>query len=126
MSRSRTLSFTVKKKTGDAFDAILNAPAKMMSDAVQSNDGWWKFMTPRGQARLKFNENKKLGILDYMYIDEESKWNVPMRVVPSGDESEIIITLVKPDTITDEQFNQRMNEIGQAFANLKSLIETPM
>jgi len=126
MSRSRTLSFTVNKKTGDAFDAILTAPAKMMSDAVKSGDGWWKFTTPRGTARLKFNENKQLGILDYMYIDDESKWDVPMRVIPSGDESEIIITLIKPENITDEQFNQRMNEISQAFSNLKALIEKPL
>lgn len=125
MSRSRTLSFTVNKKTGDTFDAILAAPPKMMSDAVKSVDGWWKFSTPRGAAKLKFNENKQLGILDHTYIDDESKWNVPMRVVPSGDESEIIITLIKPDNITDEQFNQRMNEIGSVFSNLKALIENP-
>lgn len=125
MSRSRTLSFTVNKRTGDAFDAILTAPPKMMSDAVKSVDGWWEFSTPRGAARLKFNENKQLGILDHTYIDDESKWNVPMRVVPSGDESEIIITLIKPDNITDEQFNQRMNEIGSVFSNLKALIENP-
>lgn len=125
MTRSRTLSFTVKRQTGEAFDAILNAPAQMMPDAEKTPDGWWKFTGPRGPAKLKFNENKPLGILDHMYVDQESKWNVPMRVVSSGDESEIIITLIKPDEITDEQFNERMNEIGQVFENLKALIEKP-
>ena len=33
MVRSRTISVTVEKKTGDAFDAILNIPPKMMPDA---------------------------------------------------------------------------------------------
>ena len=125
MTRSRTLSFTVQRKTGDAFDAILNAPAKMMSDAVKSNDGWWSFNTPKGKARLKFNENKQFGILDPTYIDDESKWNMPMRVIPNGEESEIVITLIKPDNVSDEQFNQRMTEIGDAFATLKELIEKP-
>lgn len=125
MTRSRTLTFTVRKKTGDAFDAILNAPPKMMSDAKKSPDGWWSFMTPRGLAKLKFNENKSLGILDHMYIDDESKWNVPMRVISSGDESEVIITLVKPNEITDKQFNERMDEIGRVFETLKELIEKP-
>lgn len=123
VTRSRTLSFTVKRKTGDAFDAILSAPPKMMSDAIKSNDGWWQFSTPRGKAKLKFNENKKFGILDHTYIDDESKWDVPMRVIPSGDESEIVITLIKPDNISDVQFNERMNEIGQVFSTLKDLIE---
>ena len=115
----------MKKKTGEAFDAILNAPPKMMTDAKKSQDGWWSFMTNRGPAKLKFNENKPLGILDHMYIDDESKWNVPMRVVSSGDESEVIITLVKPDEITDKQFNERMGEIGRVFETLRELIEKP-
>jgi len=125
VTRSRTLTFTVHKKTGDVFDSILSAPSKIMLDATKSEDGWWSFTTPKGTAKLKFNENKLLGILDHLYIDEESKWDVPMRVVPSGDESEVIITLVKPKEITNEQFNERMDEVGKVFQNLKELIEKP-
>ena len=123
MTRSRTISILVNKKIGDTFDAILNCPPKMMSDAKMSSDGWWSFSTPRGNARLKFNENKSLGILNHIFIDQESKWNIPMRVVSSGDESEVIITLIKPNELTDEQFNERMFEIEQVFLNLKKIIE---
>lgn len=123
MTRSRTISMLVNQKTGDTFDAILNCPPKMMSDAKLTSDGWWSFSTSRGNARLKFKANKSLGILDHMFIDEESKWDVPMRIVSCGDESEIIITLVKPDELTDEQFNERMVEIEQVFVNMKKIIE---
>lgn len=123
MVRSRTISILVNKKTGDAFDAILNCPPKMMPDAKMASDGWWSFSTPRGNAKLKFKENKSLGILDHMFIDKDSKWDVPMRIVPSGDVSEIIITLIKPNELTDEQFNERMIEIEQVFLNLKKIIE---
>ena len=123
MIRSRTISILVDRKTGDTFDAILNSPPKMMPDAKMTSDGWWSFSTPRGNAKLKFNENKSLGILDHMFIDKESKWDVPMRIVSSGDESEVIITLIKPDELTDEQFNERMIEIEQVFGNMKKIIE---
>jgi hypothetical protein len=123
MIRSRTISILVNRKTGDTFDAILNSPPKMMPDAKMTSDGWWSFSTPRGNAKLKFNENKSLGILDHMFIDKESKWDVPMRIVSSGDESEVIITLIKPDELTDEQFNERMIEIEQVFGNMKKIIE---
>jgi len=123
MTRSRTLSILVNKKIGDTFDAILESPPKIMPDAKLTTGGWWMFSTPRGSAKLKFNENKALGILDHMFIDEESKWNVPMRIIPSGDESEVIITLIKPDEITDEQFNQRMVEIERVFESMKKIIE---
>lgn len=124
MIYSRTLSITVNRKIGDTFDAILNCPPKLMPDATKSSDGWWSFSTPRGIARLKFKENKSYGVLDHTFIDEESKWNVPMRIVSNGDESEVFITLIKPDEITPQQFNERVIEIGQVFENLKKLIES--
>ncbi|MBT8242487.1 MAG: hypothetical protein HKP34_02075 [Nitrosopumilus sp.] len=124
MGRSRTISFTVKKKTGDAFDAILKVPPKMMPDAKINESGWWSFTGPYGKAKLKFNENKSLGILDHQYIDEQSAWDVPMRVVSNGDVSEVVITLNKPKEITDKQFDQRMDELGVMFDTMKNIIET--
>ena len=122
--RSRTIAITVKKKTGDAFDAILQMPPKMMPDAKINDEGWWSFTGPHGKSKLKFNENKSLGILDHKYVDEESVWDVPMRVVSNGDYSEILITLNKPDELSDEQFNKRVEEIGELVNNMKQIIES--
>ena len=124
MTRSRTISIIVEKKTGDAFDAILQVPPKMMPDAKLNENGWWSFTGPHGQSKLKFNENKSLGILDHQYVDEESTWDVPMRVVSSGDFSEVVITLNKPDELTDEQFNERVSEIGDMVISMKNIIES--
>jgi len=123
MVRSRTISISVKRKTGDTFDAILGCPKKMMSDAKIGGDGWWSFSTPRGNAKLKFQEDKSLGILDHVFIDSEAAWNNSMRVIPRGAESEIIITLTKPHELSDEQFNERMLEMEQALGNMKKIIE---
>ncbi|HJJ23137.1 MAG TPA: hypothetical protein OQH54_05410 [Nitrosopumilus sp.] len=124
MIRSRVVSIIVKKKTGDAFDAILQIPSKMMPDAKMNDNGWWSFTGPHGKAQLKFNENKSLGILDHQYVDDESSWNVPMRVVSNGDFSEVVITLNKPDEITDEQFDQRVSEISEMAVTMKNIIES--
>ena len=124
MIRSRTLCITVKKNTGDAFDAILKIPPKMMPDAKLNDDGWWSFTGPHGKSKLKFNENRDFGILDHNYEDEESVWDVPMRVVSSGDYSEVMITLNKPSQLSDEQFDQRMSEIGQMVDSMKNIIES--
>lgn len=124
MTRSRTISITVKKKTGDAFDSILQLPPKIMPDARISDDGWWSFNGPHGLSKLKFHENKSLGILDHQYVDEESSWNVPMRVVSNGDFSEVVITLNKPNGISDEQFDQRMHELGEMVHVMKNILES--
>ena len=124
MARSRTITITVKKKTGDAFDAILQSPPKMMPDAKINADGWWSFTGPHGKSKLKFSENKLLGILDHQFVDEESTWDVPMRVISNGDFSDVVITLNKPDELTDEQFDQRMSEIGDMVVSMKNIIES--
>ncbi len=124
MTRSRTIAVIVKKKTGDVFDAILQVPPKMMPDAKMNDDGWWLFSGPHGKSKLKFNENKSLGILDHQYIDEESSWNVPMRVVSSGNCSEVRITLNKPHELSDVQFDQRVSEIGEMVVTMKNIIES--
>ena len=124
MTRSRTITITVKKKTGDAFDAILQSPQKLMPDAKINADGWWSFTGPHGKSRLKFNENKSLGILDHQFIDQESTWDVPMRVVSNGDFSDVTITLNKPTELTDKQFDQRMSEIGEMVISMKNIIES--
>jgi len=123
MTRSRTITITVKKKTGDTFDAILQSPPKMMPDAKINADGWWSFTGPHGKSRLKFNENKPLGILDHQFVDEESTWNVPMRVVSNGDFSDVVITLNKPAELTDTQFDQRMSEIADMVVSMKNIVE---
>lgn len=94
-----------------------------MPDAKQNSDGSWTFSTSRGNANLKFKHNKTFGILDHLYKDGETLWNVPMRVVPSGDESDVIVTISKPEILTDEQFDERMKEIEGIFQNLKEIIE---
>ena len=83
----------VNKMSGDTFDAILELFPKMIPDAKFNPNGWWSFIGPYGKSKVKFNQNKSLGILDHQYVDEESSWHIPMRVIPNGDFSEVIITL---------------------------------
>ena len=122
---SRTITFSVNRKTAETFDAILNIPPKMIPDAMKSNDGWWSFTTLRGPAKLKFYENRQLGILDYQFVDNEAKWNVPMRVISNGNDSAVITTIIKPDGISDQSFDERMIEIEKIMESMKQIIERP-
>jgi len=94
-----------------------------MPDAKIDDDGWWSFTGSHGKSYLKFNEHKSNGILDHQFIDEESTWTVPMRVIPRGDYSEILIILNKPDELNDKQFDQRISEMGDVIIVMKNIIE---
>ena len=72
---------TVNKMVGDTFDAIVELFPKIIPDAKINSDGWWSFIGPYGKSKVKFNQNKSLGILDHQYVDEESSWNIPMCII---------------------------------------------
>ena len=123
--RSRTITIPINRKTADVFDAVLESPQKMMPDAKKLEDGWWTFTGPFGPAKLKFNENRQLGILDHQYVDNGTKWDVPMRVVSSGDYTEMIITLFKPENLSEQEFNDYTKEVEKIMENMKQIIEQP-
>ena len=124
MIRTRTISLVVNKMTGDTFDAIIELFPKMIPDAKFNPNGWWSFIGPYGKSKVKFNQNKSLGILDHQYVDEESSWHIPMRVIPNGDFSEVIITLKKPEELSDFQFNQRVSKINKIIYSMKKILES--
>ena len=124
-STSRTITFTVNRKTAEVFDAILNMPPKLMPDAIKHDDGWWSFTSPWGTAKLKFYENRQHGILDHQFVDNDVQWDVPMRIVSNGDDSEVITTIIKPNGISDQTFDERMIEIEKIMLSMKQIIEQP-
>ena len=114
----------VNKMVGDTFDSIIGLFPKLIPDATMNSDGWCSFIGPCGKSKVKFNQNKSLGILDHEYIDEESSWYVPMRIIPNGDFSEVIIILEKPEQLTDFQFDQRVEKISKLATSMKKILES--
>ena len=124
MIRTRTVSMHVNKMAGETFDAILDLFPKMIPDAKINSNGWWSFIGPYGKSKVKFNSNRSLGILDHQYVDEESSWNIPMRIIPNGDFSEIIIVLTKPEQLTNFQFDERVEKINKLAISMKTMLES--
>jgi len=118
------ISIEVNKMTGDTFDIIIEMFPKLIPDAKINSDGWWSFIGPYGKSKVKFNQNKSLGILDHQYIDEDSSWNIPMRIIPNGDFSEVVIILKKPESLTDFQFNERVEKINKLVTSMKKTLES--
>ena len=124
MIRTRTISMEVNKIVGDTFDSLLELFPKFIPDAKITSDGWWSFIGPYGKSKVKFHQNKSLGILDHQYVDEESSWNIPMRIIPNGDFSEVIIILKKPEELTDTQFDERVKKINNIATSMKKILES--
>ena len=114
----------VNKITSDVFDSIVNLFPKIIPDAQLNSDGWWSFIGPYGKSKVKFDQNKFLGILDHQYIDEKSSWNISMCIIPNGNFSEVKIILKKPEQLTDFQFDQRVEKISELITSMKTILES--
>ena len=114
----------VNKMVGDTFDSIIDLFPKLIPDAKINCDGWWYFTGPYGKSKVKFKQDKSLGILDHQYVDEESSWNTSMRIIPNGNFSEVIIILKKPEQLTNFEFDQRVEKISELATSMKIILES--
>jgi hypothetical protein len=114
----------VNKMVGDTFDSIIELFPKLLPNTKINSDGWWSFIGPYGKSKIKFSQNKSLGVLDHEYVDEESLWNTSMRITSNGSFSEIKIILKKPVELTNFQFDQRVEKISKLATSMKKILES--
>ena len=79
---------------------------------------------PLGNVRVKFVERNSFGVLDHT-VTLESGVTVhnPMRVLPNGDGSEFVFTLIRRPGMSDEQFAKDKTAVENDLKTLKDLLE---
>jgi len=77
-----------------------------------------------GRVRVEFVETNRFGVLDHTVTlpTSETFYN-PMRVVPNGDGSEIVFTLIRPTGVDDADFEADVAAVTRDLAALKALLE---
>jgi hypothetical protein len=87
-------------------------------------DGEWLLDTPRGSGRLRFTAQAEAGISDHVFVDaQESQTEVPARVVAAGDGAVFMMTVTKPDAVSDVDFQTGMRLLDEELTKLKQLLE---
>lgn len=94
-----------------------------LTEVKNGSDGWFKMVTRRGTGDLKIHPQENLGILDHTWKDSQATWTVPMRVVPNGEGTTVMITFFQPSVMNDEQFDFAMKEMDIELAELKKVLE---
>lgn len=80
--------------------------------------------TPAGPARIRFTPPNPFGVLDhYVLPPDAAEIHVPMRLIPSGDGCEVLLTLFRQPTMKDDQFAADAEWVRRDLAALKSLLE---
>lgn len=94
------------------------------SEVTRLGDGWIA-QAPFGTAKIRFAEPNSFGVMDHE-VELESGVVVynPMRVMPNGEGSEFIFTLLRQPGMTDEDYAADAAAVATDLQTLKDLLES--
>ena len=108
-------TMTVNKMTDIVHNFFENMTYMEMGGAIRSgslrkgNDAWWTFDHHlAGESRMKHRSVPEFGILDHIFVGGRLEWHVFVRIIPNEDGSTVTWTFIKPDGLSEDQFEEQL------------------
>jgi hypothetical protein len=84
----------------------------------------WLADAPFGRVRVRFAPRNPFGVMDHdVTLESGVTIHNPMRVVPNGEGSEFVFTLIRQPGMSDEQFARDKAAVETDLRTLKDLLE---
>ncbi len=94
------------------------------SSVTKGADGWWTFdHVTAGRAKLRLSANREAGVIDHTFVGGGLEWVVYVRIVPNTNGSTTTWTFIRPDSLTDDQFEQQLNSFDNEIMLWKNALE---
>lgn len=98
--------------------------AGLASSEVKRDGDEWVGEAPFGKVKIKFAERNTFGVMDHdVELDSGRVVHNPMRVVPNGDGSEFIFTLIRQPDMSEEQFAEDAEAVKKDLGTLKACLD---
>ena len=98
--------------------------AGLARSQVKRDGDEWVVDAPFGEVRVKFAERNAYGVLDHdVKLESGVIVHNPMRVVPHGEGSQFLFTLIRQPGTSDEQFAKDKVAVEKDLGTLKILLE---
>lgn len=97
-----------------------------ISNIIKDTDDWYTFIhVVAGNARLKITANdRKLGILDHLFEGRGLSWTVYVRIIDNGYGSTTTWTFLRPDELSDSQFEEQLRGFDVEVENWNKYLST--
>lgn len=126
----RHLSISIARTPSDVY-AFASDPARLplwaeglARSEVRREGQAWVAEAPFGKVRIRFAEPNAFGVLDHeVKLESGTRVHNPVRVVPNGDGSEFVFTLLRQPGMSDEQFEADAAAVEADLKRLKALLE---
>jgi hypothetical protein len=91
---------------------------------VKEDGDVWVVDAPFGKVRVKFAEQNSFGVMDHdVELESGVILHNPMRVIPNGEGSEFLFSLIRQPGMSDEQFAKDNAAVETDLKTLKDLLE---
>jgi hypothetical protein len=120
---------TVTKKPDEVFRFFSDVKNMEIGCAIKSvtkgeDDGWWEFdHTVAGKGRMKLDIIPEYGILDHVFAGGGLEWKVYVRIIPNQNGSTTSWTFLRPDGLTDAQFQDQLKGFDAEIENWVNFLE---
>jgi hypothetical protein len=128
-AKKRRLSIAINRAPGEAYE-FLSAPenfpkwASGLAGSLRRAGEDWIAETPEGRAVVRFSERNSYGVLDHaVTLPRGTTVYIPLRVVPSGEGCELVLTLFRRPDMTDEKFAADAEWIMRDLSAAKRILE---
>ncbi len=126
-SKTLTVSIACSAKAVYAFVSDprhLPQWAAGLARSMRPEGDHWIAETPEGPVKVRFAPKNEFGILDHtVSLAPGVDIQVPMRVVPNGEGSEVIFTLFQFPGMPPEKFTEDIGLVEKDLQTLKTLLE---
>ncbi len=98
--------------------------AGLARSEVKKDGGEWVAEAPFGRIRVRFAPRNSLGVMDHdVTLESGATVHNPMRVVPNGEGSELMFTLIRRPGMSDAELAKDRTAVGNDLKTLKGLLE---
>ncbi|WP_308364517.1 MULTISPECIES: SRPBCC family protein [unclassified Microbulbifer] len=98
--------------------------AGLASSRVEKEGDEWVADAPFGRVKIKFTERNPFGVMDHdVQLASGLTVHNPMRVMPNGEGSEFLFTLIRQPDMSEEQFAEDRAAVERDLKALKDLLE---
>jgi hypothetical protein len=125
----RKIRIGIDRAASEAYE-FLSAPenfpkwASGLAGSLRRIGEDWIAETPEGRAVVRFSERNAYGVLDHaVTLPHGTTIYIPLRVVPSGDGCELVLTLFRRPDMTDEKFAADAEWVMRDLSTAKRILE---
>lgn len=130
MLEARVITCPVRRNAQELYDMLWRPESfprwasGLSSAALERDARGWKAIGPDGEIRITFTERNGLGVMDHwVELADGHVISVPMRIIPNGDGSLVMLTLFRQPGTSAEKFAADEAWVRRDFATLKALAE---